>query len=98
MTLKKLIAGVVIAGGVGAAALGLSTGVAAAEPGHGGPHGPGPAFVHERPGIPFGDRGGYERAVHDHRPFLYQGRWVNPIFDPVRAAWGFWLGPVWIPL
>ncbi|OBI77807.1 hypothetical protein A5663_21570 [Mycobacterium sp. E740] len=60
--------------------------------------GPGPALAPPRPDIPWQDRGGYDRAVFDHRPFEYQGQWVNPLFDPVRQGWGFWLGPIWIPL
>ncbi|MCV7280474.1 hypothetical protein H7J88_12525 [Mycolicibacterium flavescens] len=96
MSLTKLLASTAIAGSLGAAALGMSTGVAEADPGYGGPHGHGHAAIHERPGGPW--RGGYEHAGHDHRPFQYHGRWVTPVFDPARAGWGFWLGPVWIPL
>ena len=44
------------------------------------------------------DRDAYDRAVRDHRPFQYDGRWVNPVFDPGFRAWGFWLGPIWTPL
>jgi hypothetical protein len=36
--------------------------------------------------------------VRDHRPFQYDGGRVNPVFDPGFRAWGFWLGPIWIPL
>lgn len=44
------------------------------------------------------DRDAYDRAVRDHRAFQYDGRWVNPVFDPGFRAWGFWLGPIWTPL
>ena len=102
MTLTRAIAGVLVAGGLGAAALGIGAGVAAAQPGPpgpGGPGGPGHGPVQgQGPPIPPGDRPAFERAVHDHRPFQYQGRWVNPIFDPGRGHWGFWFGPLWIPL
>ena len=61
---------------------------------------PGPGWVQQphRPDIPWQDRGGYDRAVRDHRPFQYQGKWVNPVFDNGHQGWGFWLGPIWIPL
>ena len=55
-------------------------------------------MVVEPPRIPWQDRDGYDRARHDHRPFQYQGQWVNPVFDQVRNGWGFWFGPIWIPL
>jgi hypothetical protein len=44
------------------------------------------------------DRGAYDQAVRDHRPFQYDGQWVNPVFDQGHRGWGFWLGPIWIPL
>jgi len=44
------------------------------------------------------DRGAYDQAVLDHRPFQYDGQWVNPVFDQGHQGWGFWLGPIWIPL
>jgi hypothetical protein len=95
MKLKRLIAGTAIAGSLGAAALGLGAGTTYADP----PPGPGPGWVQPgRPDIRPGDRGAYDQAVRDHRPFQYQGQWVNPVFDPGYQAWGFWLGPIWIPL
>jgi hypothetical protein len=96
MKLKRLIAGAAITGGFGAAALGLGAGLAYADP---PPPGPGPGWVQPgRPDVPPQDRNAYDRAVHDHRPFQYQGQWVNPVFDQGRQGWGFWLGPIWIPL
>jgi len=95
MKLKRLIAGTVIAGSLGAAALGLGAGLANAEP----PPGPGPGWV--QPGPPDlrpEDCGAYDQAVLDHRPFQYDGQWVNPVFDQGHQGWGFWLGPIWIPL
>ena len=94
MKLKRLIAGVALSGGLGAAALGLGAGMAIAEPPHQGPGWVQPG----RPDIRPEDRGGYDRAVRDHRPFQYQGQWVNPVFDEGHRGWGFWLGPIWIPL
>jgi hypothetical protein len=96
MKLKQLIAGAVIAGGLSGAALGLGAGLAYADPGPGGPR---PGWVQpQRPDVPWQDRDGYDRAVRDHRPFQYQCQWVNPVFDQGHQAWGFWLGPIWIPL
>lgn len=93
---KRLIAGTVLTGGLVAAAVGVGSGWATADPGH---PGPGPVVVQpQRPDVRPQDRDGYDRAVRDHRPFQYQGRWVNPIFDEGRHTWGFWLGPIWIPL
>jgi len=95
MKLKRLIAGATIAGGIGVAAVGLGAGMAYADP----PPGPGPGWVQpQRPDVPWQDRGAYDVAVRDHRPFQYQGQWVNPMFDQGQQAWGFWLGPIWIPL
>ena len=95
MRLKRLIASAAITGGLGAAALGLGAGLANAEP----PPGPDPVLVQPpRPDVPWQDRDGYDHAVRDHRPFQYQGQWVNPVFDAGHQAWGFWLGPIWIPL
>ena len=95
MKLKRLIASAVITGGLGAAALGLGAGLANAEP----PRGPDPVVVQPpRPDVRWQDRDGYDRAVRDHRPFQYQGQWVNPVLDAGHQGWGFWLGPIWIPL
>jgi hypothetical protein len=96
MKLKRLVAGAVLTGGLGAAALGLGSGLASADPPH---PGPGPGWVQPgRPDIHPEDRDGYYRAVRDHRPFQYQGHWVNPVFDAGHQGWGFWLGPIWVPL
>jgi hypothetical protein len=96
MKLKRLIAGAAITGGLGAATLGLGAGLAYADP---PPPGQGPGWVQPgRPDVPPQDRDAYDRAVRDHRPFQYQGQWVNPVFDQGRQGWGFWLGPIWIPL
>ena len=102
MTLKRFIAGAALMGGLGAAAVGLGAGMAAADPPFPGPGGAGPghgwAQPPNRPPFPLHDQPGYYGAVRDHRPFQYQGQWVNPIFDPGHQGWGFWLGPIWIPL
>ena len=41
---------------------------------------------------------GIDDGRFDHQPFDYNGQWVNPVFEPRFSAWGFWLGPIWIPL
>ncbi|CAM5719640.1 hypothetical protein MAUB1S_00687 [Mycolicibacterium aubagnense] len=41
---------------------------------------------------------GIDDARADHQPFDYNGQWVNPVWDNGHNAWGFWLGPIWIPL
>ncbi|MUL48048.1 hypothetical protein FZI85_02740 [Mycobacterium sp. CBMA293] len=41
---------------------------------------------------------GIDDARGDHQPFNYNGQWVNPVWDGGHNAWGFWLGPIWIPL
>ncbi len=96
MKFKQLIAAAAITGGLAAAALGVGPGIANAQP---RPPGPGPVVVEpSRPDVGWQDRDGYNRAVRDHRPFQYQGQWVNPVFDAGHQGWGFWLGPIWIPL
>lgn len=31
-------------------------------------------------------------------PVFQQGAWHAPVWDAGRAHWGFWLGPIWIPV
>ncbi|WP_148281548.1 hypothetical protein [Tsukamurella sp. 1534] len=31
-------------------------------------------------------------------PVYRQGQWHTPIWDAGKNHWGFWLGPVWIPV
>ncbi|WP_102143688.1 hypothetical protein [Mycobacterium hubeiense] len=98
MKVTKLVAASAITGSLGLAALGVGAGIASADPPMPGPGGPGPVHVEHRPDVPPQDRDAYFRAVRDHRPFRYQGHWVTPVFDPGHRGWGFWLGPIWIPL
>lgn len=65
----------------------------------------GTAVAIAKPGHPCGhDCGnhngwrGIEQGRFDHQPFNYDGRWVTPVYHSGYGAWGFWLGPVWIPL
>ena len=81
MNLKRLIATAAVTGGLGVAALGIGAGIANAQPWAPGPPGPGWVQPPGGPGSGWQDRDGFDRAVRDHRPFEYQGRWVNPVFD-----------------
>lgn len=94
MKLKQFIAGATISASLGGAALGLGAGLACADPPRSGL---GPVVV-EPPQIPRQERDAHDRAGRDHRPFQYFGHWVNPAFDEVRHAWGFWFLDDWIPL
>ncbi|ADG79154.1 putative protein OS=Tsukamurella paurometabola (strain ATCC 8368 / DSM / CCUG 35730 /CIP 100753 / JCM 10117 / KCTC 9821 / NBRC 16120 / NCIMB 702349/ NCTC 13040) OX=521096 GN=Tpau_2551 PE=4 SV=1 [Tsukamurella paurometabola] len=31
-------------------------------------------------------------------PVFHQGAWRTPIWDANKKHWGFWLGPVWVPV
>ena len=66
-----------------------------------GPGGQGPVGRddgwHDNQGRDWQHRG-IDDARFDHQPFDYNGQWVNPVFDGGHNAWGFWLGPIWIPL
>ncbi|MGX9294286.1 hypothetical protein [Tsukamurella paurometabola] len=31
-------------------------------------------------------------------PVYRQGAWHTPVWDQGRNHWGFWLGPIWIPV
>lgn len=31
-------------------------------------------------------------------PVFHQGGWHKPVWDAGRHHWGFWLGPIWIPV
>ena len=73
------------------------------QEGPGGPAGPvGPGGPPVGPGGPGGPGGPPPPAGPPlpprQGPFEYFGHWVNPVFDDVRHAWGFWLFDNWIPL
>lgn len=52
---------------------------------------------HDDRGHDWHDRG-IDDGRRDHHPFDWNGQMVNPMFDPGHNAWGFWVGPIWIPL
>lgn len=91
MKLKQLIAGAAIVGGLGLTAIGLGVGVATADPPPPWQQGPPPSWQQGPPPPPM--PGGPPPA-----PFDYHGQQVNPMFDQVRSAWGFWFLGTWIPL
>lgn len=41
---------------------------------------------------------GVDQGRQDHQPFNWNGQQVNPVPAGNGQGWGFWFGPVWIPL
>lgn len=41
---------------------------------------------------------GVDQGRQDHQPFNWNGRQVTPMPAGNGQGWGFWFGPVWIPL
>ncbi|BBZ28262.1 hypothetical protein MMAD_25570 [Mycolicibacterium madagascariense] len=39
-----------------------------------------------------------DQARQDHQPFNWNGQQVYPVPAGNGQGWGFWFGPVWIPL
>lgn len=114
MTIKRAVYASTLAAGVGLAGLfgvGLST--ASANPGQcntpgqppcgqdqhndngrgnnnqGGPNNGAPAGWQNR---------GVDQGRQDHQPFNWNGQQVTPMPAGNGQGWGFWFGPVWIPL
>jgi hypothetical protein len=57
-------------------------------PGNNGP-GNAPADWHNR---------GIDQGRQDHQPFNWNGQQVTPMPAGNGQGWGFWFGPIWIPL
>lgn len=106
MNFKRALTASTLAAGIGVAGLfGVGLAGANADPGgpcppnapcgqrddHRGAGGPGAA-------APDWHNRGIDQGRQDHQPFDWNGQQVNPVFDDGHQAWGFWLGPVWIPL
>ena len=102
MTIKHVLGVSTLAAGIGVAGLlGLGLGTASADPWHGcdrpgicddhrdGRGGVGPVDWHNRR---------IEDGRRDHQPFNWNGRQVYPIPAGDGRGWGFWFGPIWIPL
>ena len=110
MQIKRVVTAAGLAAGIGVAGIfGVGLAGANADPGrpdiqsgvhdvdwHGGPGGPGGDW-HDDRGRDWHGRG-IDDGRRDHHPFNWNGQMVNPMFDPGRNAWGFWVGPIWIPL
>lgn len=107
MTIKQVLGASTLAAGIGVAGLlGVGLGTAGADPGHDcyrpgvcdgrhdgrdfhDGHDGGPVDWHNR---------GVDEGRRDHRPFNWNGRQVYPIPAGNGLGWGFWFGPIWIPL
>ncbi|GAB3134734.1 hypothetical protein GCM10027289_27210 [Tsukamurella serpentis] len=102
--MKKLIGsallGAAVLGGVGS----VGAGIASADPGRTGVT----QDDHRGDGRerPVGDRtADRDRARTNGEnpnwrpgPVYRQGAWHTPVWDEGRNHWGFWLGPIWIPV
>jgi hypothetical protein len=104
MKVKRMLIASSLAAGIGLAGLaGVGLGTASADPGHG--CGAPDASVcrpalqpGDQPGPRPIDQRGIDQGRQDHRPFVYGGQEVNPVFDNDRGGWGFWFFNNWIPL
>ncbi|MET9326942.1 hypothetical protein [Tsukamurella sp. NPDC003166] len=101
MKMKKLIGsallGATIVGGVAS----VGAGVASADPG------PNWNIQHDHRGDrpvnrPIDNRWHPRTNGEDPNwrpgPVFHQGGWHQPVWDAGRHHWGFWLGPIWIPI
>jgi len=52
-------------------------------------NGPAPVDWHNR---------GVDEGRRDHQPFNWNGQQVYPVQAGNGQGWGFWFGPIWIPL
>ena len=41
---------------------------------------------------------GVDQGRQDHQPFNWNGQQVTPVPAGNGQGWGFWFGPIWIPL
>ena len=112
MTFKRALYASTLAAGVGLAGLfGVGMGTASADPGQqcnvpGAPpcgqdqhrndqgrgddnRGAGPVDWNHR---------GIDQGRRDHQPFNWNGQQVYPVPAGNGQGWGFWFGPIWIPL
>lgn len=108
MRLKRALYASTLAAGVGLAGL-LGAGAASADPGppcnapnqpqcgqnqHDGPANNGPG----NPAPANWQNRGIDQGRQDHQPFNWNGQQVTPLPAGNGQGWGFWFGPVWIPL
>ena len=113
MTFKRTMYASTLAAGVGLAGLfGVGLGTASANPGQCNTPGQPPCGQDQhdngrgnddwRPngnGAPANWQGrGVDQGRQDHQPFNWNGQQVTPMPAGNGTGWGFWFGPVWIPL
>ncbi|MCV7422940.1 hypothetical protein H7K45_20520 [Mycobacterium yunnanensis] len=113
MTFKRTMYASTLAAGVGLTGLfGIGLGTASADPGQcnmpGQPqcgqnqHDDGRHDDNRGPnggGAPVNWQGrGIDQGRQDHQPFNWNGQQVTPLPAGNGQGWGFWFGPVWIPL
>jgi hypothetical protein len=113
MTFKRAVYASTLAAGVGLAGLfGAGLGTASANPGQCNAPGQPPCGQDQHdnrgqngnPGQnenrgPVDWQGrGVDQGRQDHQPFNWNGQQVTPLPAGNGAGWGFWFGPVWIPL
>jgi hypothetical protein len=111
MTFKRALYASTLAAGVGLAGLfGVGLGTAAADPGQpcNAPGAPACGQDQHRDDQGRGDnRGGgpvdwnhrgIDQGRQDHQPFNWNGQQVYPVPAGNGQGWGFWFGPIWIPL
>jgi hypothetical protein len=105
MAFKRILCTSTLAAGIGIAGLlGVGLGTANAEPwqncdrpgappcggyDHHDDRGPGPVDWAHR---------GIDDGRRDHQPFNWNGQQVYPVPAGDGNGWGFWFGPIWIPL
>lgn len=108
MTFKRAVYASTLAAGVGLTGLlGVGLGTASANPGQCNMPGQPPCGQdqHDNWGHDNDNRApvdwqhrGVDQGRQDHQPFNWNGQQVTPLPAGNGAGWGFWFGPVWIPL
>jgi hypothetical protein len=106
MTFKRAVYASMLAAGVGLSGLsGVGLGTASADPGQCNTWGQPPCGQDRHDRGPDDNRGpvdwqhrGVDQGRQDHQPFNWNGQQVTPLPAGNGAGWGFWFGPVWIPL
>ncbi len=112
MTIKRAMYASTLAAGVGLAGLfGVGIGTASADPGQCNgwgqlqcgqdqhDNGRGNDNRGQDNGAPVDwQHRGVDQGRQDHQPFSWNGQQVTPMPAGNGQGWGFWFGPIWIPL